>query len=388
MNCLHTRFTLLFAIAAVCALGTRLRGADVPAEVRVLRRTLTPLVDGLTNTPLRKLEELAPSRPPAALALAWRLSHAMPPDATAARRWVERAAEAGNPVAQFAFGALAADADRDTDGELLGDFETARDWWEKAAAQGHVGAALRLGDTLWEGSLGTNDGAGALAAWQRAAATANPEAERRLGLLFLCWRDGVGLYEDCDPEAARQWLRRAAQHGDGAATRALRHLQHWEDRARAEQRPLREWLTEKLRNPADESLGWVFGPEGPKDSPDIALEGAAGFRDLKNRLKEGWKRGGQQFTGLIPHSPAEVTDPGLRHEIAELLWTGAAGFPPQPQRAIHWFLAAARDGSAPAMRRIGEFWEQGVNGQPDPAEAKRWYRRAELANETPLPSAK
>jgi TPR repeat protein len=378
MNVLRARFVLLL-ISFVLAQGVRLGGADVPAEVRVLRRTLTPLVDGLTNTPNRKLEELAPTRPLAALALAWRLAHAKPPDATLARRWVERAAEAGNPVAQFAFGAIAADADRDTDGELLGDFETARDWWEKAAAQGHVEAAIRLGDALWDGSLGTNDGAGAQAAWQRAVGKGNPDAERRLGLLFLCWREGAGLFTDSDPDAARQWFTRAVQHGDAASRRALRYLHVWEKRAHDEQRPLREWLSAKLRNPAEESLGWVLRPEGPKDEPNIALDGAAGFRELKDNLEQGHEAGGLPLAGRIPKSPADVPDTALRHEIAALLWDGAPGFPAQPQRAIHWFLAAARAGSAPAMRRLGEFWEQGVNGEPDPAEAKRWFRRAELA---------
>ena len=375
-------FGLLALILVLPTVSTHNVAAEVPAEVRVLRRTLTPLVGILTNAPVTILEKQAPTKPSAALALAWRLAHANPADPAQGRRWVERAAEQGEPVAQYAAGALAADTSRDTDGEVLGDFETAREWWEKAAAQGHVLASTRLGDVLWNGSLGTNDGAGAFAAWLPVAPD-RPELERRLGLLFLCWRPGSGLMQDCDPDTARKWLSAAARHGDSAADYALQYLVDWERRAAARQRPLREWLPAALRDLEIREFGWILGSDGPANPPPDFVKDESGLSKLARELKSAERHEVAELVRQLPESPQDVTDPAVRYRIAELLWAGTPSVSARPQKAIDWYLAAARAGHAPAMRRLGQLWEQGVGGQPDPDEARRWYRRAEAAEKTP-----
>lgn len=374
-------FGLLALIVALTTVSTH-AAAKVPAEVRVLRQTLTPLVGILTNAPVSILEKQAPTKPSAALALAWRLAHSEPADPAQGRRWVERAAEQGDPVAQYAAGALAADTSRDTAGEVLGDFETARDWWEKAAAQGHVQASARLGDVLWNGRLGTNDGAGAFAAWLPVASD-QPELERRLGLLFLCWRPGSELMQDCDPDAARKWLSAADRHGDSAAGYALQYLANWERRAAAQQRPLREWLPAALRDNEIREYGWILGPDGPANPPPDLVKDESDLSKLTRELKSAERHEVAELIRQLPESPQDVKDPAVRYQTAELLWAGTASVSARPQKAIEWYLAAARAGHAPAMRRLGELWEQGVGGQPDPDEARRWYRRAEAAEKTP-----
>ena len=349
-------FGLLALILVLPTVSTHNVAAEVPAEVRVLRRTLTPLVGILTNAPVTILEKQAPTKPSAALALAWRLAHANPADPAQGRRWVERAAEQGDPVAQYAAGALAADTSRDTDGEVLGDFETAREWWEKAAAQGHVLASTRLGDVLWNGSL---------------------------GLLFLCWRPGSGLMQDCDPDTARKWLSAAARHGDSAADYALQYLVDWERRAAARQRPLREWLPAALRDLEIREFGWILGSDGPANPPPDFVKDESGLSKLARELKSAERHEVAELVRQLPESPQDVTDPAVRYRIAELLWAGTPSVSARPQKAIDWYLAAARAGHAPAMRRLGQLWEQGVGGQPDPDEARRWYRRAEAAEKTP-----
>lgn len=380
------RLSLLLLIAFSPAVRPLGAAAELSAEVRVLRRTLTPLVGVLTNTPVDRLETLAPDQAPAALALAWRLAYAKSVDPARVRRWVERAAEMGDPVAQYAAGALAADSDRDTEGELLGDFETARDWWQMAAAQGHVLASMRLGDLLWGGNLETNDGAGALAVWLPVAPD-RPEIERRLGLLFLCWRQGSGLFQDCDPDAARKWLSAAARHEDSAAGYALQYLSQWEKRAKAEQTPLREWILTRWRDLRNPDTGWALGPDGPKHPPADVVKSKSDLAKLSKELKSAEPGEAAEQVRKIPGSPEEVQDPAVRYQIAELLWSGTAELPRRPQQAIHWYLAAARAGSAPAMRRLGQLWEEGAAGQPDPDEARRWYRRAEAAEKSAKASA-
>ncbi len=377
MNRIHPAY-LLALIWFPLALSTRGIAAEVPAEVRVLRRTLAPLVGGLTNSPVESLEKRAAKEPTAALALAWRLAYATPADPVQGQRWVERAAELGDANAQFAAGALAADADRDTDGEILGDFETAREWWEKAAAQGHVSASARLGDLLWDGRLETNDGAGAFAVWLPVAPGC-PEIERRLGLLFLCWRPGRGLFQDCDPEASRKWLTAATQHGDSAAGYALQYLADWEKRAAARQQSLREWIPAATSDFEIRDFGWMLGPTGPKNPPANVVKDRPSISQLSRAPKSGGGSEALKPMPSLPDSPQEVQDLAVRCQIAELLWTGSPEFQARPQQAIYWYLSAARDGHAPAMRRIGKFWEDGINGQPDADEAQRWYRRAEAA---------
>ena len=380
MNRLHA-VVLLALIWSPGVFGARGIAAQVPAEVRVLRRTLTPLVGALTNSSVATLEKRAPMEAPAALALAWRLAHVDPPDPVQGQRWVERAAERGDPTAQFAAGALAASADRDTDGQMLGDFETAREWWEKAAAQGHVTASMRLGDILWDGSLDTNDGAGAFAVWLPIA-PGRPEIERRLGLLFLCWRPGSGLFQDCDPETARKWLSTAVQHGDRAAGYALQYLADWEKRAAARQQSLREWIPIATRDFEIPDFDWMLGPEGPQNPPEEVVKDPSILSKLSRELKSAKFPQQPDLTRKLPESPDEVPDPAVRYQIADLLWTGSATVPARPQQAIYWYLAAARAGHAPAMMRLGQLWEQGAAGQPDPDEARRWYRRAEAAEKS------
>jgi hypothetical protein len=76
------------------------------------------------------------------------------------------------------------------------------------------------------------------------------------------------------------------------------------------------------------------------------------------------------------YDPGQLPAPAARFQLAELYWRGNAAVKPDPKRAVLWYLHAARAGSAPAMRRLGELWREGVNGRPDQDEAQRWFRRA------------
>lgn len=75
-------------------------------------------------------------------------------------------------------------------------------------------------------------------------------------------------------------------------------------------------------------------------------------------------------------NPEQLPSAAARFQFAELYWRGNTAVKANPTNAIAWYLHAACAGSAPAMRRLGEFWRDGVNGSPDPAEAERWFQRA------------
>lgn len=374
----------IFAGTTCLILAWTSAAAEESVEVRILRRALAPAVGELTNQPVASLEGQAPGSPRAALALAWRLLAGEAADPTRSRRWIERAAEAGDPVAQHVFGTLAADDERDTEGVLQGDYETARAWWEKAAAQGHALAARDLGDLLWSGNLGGNDASGAERLW-KSAATGRPEVERRLGLLYLQWKEGGQPHLDCDPEKAKTWLDRAAQHGDLPSQLALEHLASWTELAKRAGKPVRDYIREQFMEGKKPGFGWVFGPDGPKSGPVPIPSETASAKEWLLQFLEGPDPSENRQPIPIPESPAEVPGADRQFALAELLWNGAEHFAPRPQQAVHWYLAAARQGWAPAMRRLGELWEKGHAGAPDPAEAQRWYRRADAVERAPKP---
>ncbi len=88
-------------------------------------------------------------------------------------------------------------------------------------------------------------------------------------------------------------------------------------------------------------------------------------------------------SSLVPKDANVLTNPVSRLQLAQLLWTGSAAVPQNRTLAIEWFSNAAKAGSADAMLRLGELWQQGINGKPDVPEALRWYRKAATAGSLP-----
>ncbi len=105
-----------------------------------------------------------------------------------ARRWYERAAQAGDTSAMNNLGALLKHTDRDR----------ARDLWQRAAQAGNHDAMNNLGVLLED-----TDPDQARQWYERAAQAAHPPAMTNLGMLL----------EDTDPDQARQWYERAARAG-------------------------------------------------------------------------------------------------------------------------------------------------------------------------------
>jgi hypothetical protein len=93
------------------------------------------------------------------------------PDPAQALRWKERAAELGDPAAQFMVGQMYARGH-----QAPADPARALMWLEKAAAQGHPNAQLALAELLVDKAGGA--GRGAAAAWlERAAGAGLVEAQ-------------------------------------------------------------------------------------------------------------------------------------------------------------------------------------------------------------------
>lgn len=351
----------------------------------------------------------------------------MPRDHDRALLQLREGAEGGDRAAQYWLGHYHAD-EEPTPGSsaYVGNFQLAAEWLEAAARQGHKEAAFELGALYHFGKL-PRDTAEAIRWFKLAAEAGHVEAAANLAFhLAQGGETASGEPVQPQPEAAIKWYQAAVERGYDDAAVALAELLTDTDTAR-------KWLLKAARRgharskavlalryddtsllsaddvPDLENAVRLGGlPEGALLLGRLHEDGRWVKKDL-NRALDYYHRAGLwghqpdaelqmaalrllasanvapmsggpfpiQRSAFLPTTPAWVPSPVVRLQIAELLWNGSVAVPRDRPTALEWFLLAAQAGSPQAMRRIGEFWEQGVNGEPDLAEAKRWYRRAE-----------
>jgi TPR repeat protein len=133
-------------------------------------------------------------------------------DEEAARKLLERAAQAGNPrgvTNLAALGGSATPSDPAHARELLG-----------KAAETNAEAQYQLGLMLADGTGGPKDDAGARALFEKAAAQNHPGALERMGAFAQEGRGGPK-----DKEAAKAYYKRAADLGDEQAKTELKRLE-------------------------------------------------------------------------------------------------------------------------------------------------------------------
>ena len=98
------------------------------------------------------------------------------------------------------------------------DYDGARMWAEKAAAQGRAAAMARLGD-IYHNALGVErDPVRSVEWWSRAARLGMAEAQAMLGAAYLA---GKGVARD--PVEALHWLLRAEAGGVGELATGFLH---------------------------------------------------------------------------------------------------------------------------------------------------------------------
>jgi len=384
----------------------------------------------------------------AALELARRFAagDGVPKSRGRATEQVRRAAEAGNPLGQYLLGRYYVNDFENPSGEhLTGNYQVAAEWFEKAARQQHAESAYQLGLLYQSGRL-ARDTAKTVEWLKLAAGAGHVAAARDLGVQLL----SGGLTAGGQPVPANipeglDWCEKALEMGDDQTAEHLMSM--WEEEITA---ATGQWaahrdrvlvMLQKAAGRGDSgSLAWVWFlsdqlgaiPARELDQLERHAEfhrssvanlviarsyhhGQGRSRNLDRAAtyySRGWTRQTNQATiisaaliqliasdeltfssndpekPVLPNNPDYVRTPELRFQVAELHWRGNTLVPTNAGLAMKWYLAAAQAGSAPAMRRLGEFWEQGLNGEPDPAEARRWYRRAELAEQTRSPALK
>lgn len=134
-----------------------------------------------------------------------------------------KVAESGSAEAQFTLGRV-----YETGRGVKADLAAARDWYTKAASQGHVAAAFNLG--MLEAQSGTREGYNHAVRWfNQAASRGLADAQFNLGMLYA---QGLGIGRD--PVEAFAWFSAAAAQGDaGAAAERDRIGQALDDQAKS-----------------------------------------------------------------------------------------------------------------------------------------------------------
>lgn len=169
---------------------------------------------------MRPLAEAGDGRAAFALGLMEARGNLGQPDYVKARSWWEKAAQSGQPEAEYNLGLVYYRGVQDGgDGRdpARSDFASAIKWWEKAAGHGHGGAMYSLAGMARTGEGQPRDLKKAATWYRRASEAGHPEAQYQLAGLYL---SGSGVEKN--EAEAKKWMQKAADAGHPGAIQAMK----------------------------------------------------------------------------------------------------------------------------------------------------------------------
>jgi len=232
----------------------------------------------------------------------------VPQDYTKAREWYEKAAAQGIAEAQILLGLLYAKGGQG----VPQDYAQAAKWYEKAAAQGNANAQIYLGMAYYKGEGVPQDSAQAAKLFQKAAPRGDVLVQYTLGALYFM---GDGVPQDY--AKAREWYEKAAAQGNDFAQFKLGSLYEEGKGVPQDYAKAREWYEKAA---------------------------AQGNADAQVAL------GGLYFFGQ--------------------------GMPADIATARGWFAKSATQGNALAMVHFGAMYEYGQGAPQNDMQAYMWYSLA------------
>ena len=272
------------------------------------------------------------------------------------------------------------------------DYDRARQWYAKAARQGHAHALLRLGDIHKEGKGVPRNGAKAQQWYAKAAATLQKAAEQgdadaqfSLGDMY---KKGEGVPQDDD--MACQWYAKAAAQGHEAGLNALKQLA--EQKNATAQFCLGEMYDYGKGVPQDDDRARQRYTKAAATFKKAAEQGDA---DAQFRLGDMYKEGkglprdGDMACRCYAKAAAQGHEAGLKtlKQLAEQgnataqfclgeMYNYGKGVPQDDDRARQWYAEAAEQGDADAQFRLGETYDYGEGVLQDDGRACQWYAKA------------
>ena len=204
-----------------------------------LTATLQPQNPALR--PLRQQAEAGNADAQFNLGIAWINGSAGTVDYEKARYWWEKAAAQGQRIAQYNLGVL-----YDEGRSVSQDYRLAAQWYRKAAQQGFISAQYNLGN-LYRDGKGVPQNAYIARDWQeKAAAQGDRDAMYALGSLYQ--QGALGISGNGQHALASYWLEQAAMRGDAKAQYELSWRSRYGYGIEKNQETANRWLQQAAEN--------------------------------------------------------------------------------------------------------------------------------------------
>lgn len=291
-----------------------------------------------------------------------------------AAKWLRPFADGGHAEAQYRMGKMC-EGGRGIEQSI----PEAKKWYQKAAAQGHVGARRRLEAIEGKPSKASGDSV-ALKWYQDKADEGDPDAQYNLGFMYE-----TGFSVPRDDGRAAQWYELAAARRDVPAQLRLGLMYLAGAGVKQSEIQAVKWIESAAERGnklaiAVETLLLTSNQELGLDKPVIAdriraisaKDEARAITVLKSTIQEARvkfeREKKERETLLIKRKGIEsamAQDPDIEF-----------GLDAQGRRTIAWYKRNAEHGSAMAQFQLGRHYELGQDVPVDMKEAVRWFDTA------------
>ena len=262
--------------------------------------------------------------------------------------------------------------------------------FEKAAAQGHLNAKVRLADCYYYGNGVLQNHDEAFKRYLEAAKLGSSEAANKLA---MCYDDGLGTATD--KKKAFEWYKKAAEAGHYYAQRNLAECYRSGKGVEKSMPKAVEWYKKAAESgdaDAQNSLGYLY-----EIGKNVKQDYTEAFRWYRRAAEQG-NREAQCNLGLLYYyakvngmqdcdAAAEwykkAADNGhavAQYNLAVLYKTGRVKGGKNAEEAAYWFRRSAMQGYVFAQFKLGLAYERGDGVEKDFETAYYWYQKAANQN--------
>lgn len=284
-----------------------------------------------------------------ALGVAYAEGIAVEQDVAVAANWLLRAVVQDDIEGVYQFGEVMLAR---PDGNLKSNAERALFAFEGAAKDGHMQAAFRAAEELWDGDRVAENPEKAIELYRKAADSGHVGAQSALGVIYE-----FGHSVDSDLPKAAAYYEKAAAGGDPLA---LNNLAGFYRHGKGGVEQDLQMAVALLKRSAAQNYA-----VGQFSLAAIYYNGVGVDKDLAEARR------------LFLRS-AEGGDVDGQWAIATLLRRGEGG-PTDPEGARRWYEASASQGNAGAAFALAEMHAAGEGGPPDAPMALAWALQADIA---------
>ncbi|MBT3785930.1 SEL1-like repeat protein, partial [bacterium] len=320
------------------------------------------------------------------VALSYRVGNGIEKDLQEAVFWFKKAAERGDPDAQFDLGIAYKDGQ-----EVEKDDDLAFSWFQKAAHQGHQRAQYEL-SRLYAGESNPNYDKPLAIEWCKKSADQGYElAQHTLG---ICYLTGNGV--DRDHQKANHWISLAADQRVQESKDALSSFTNMPEdfelklQKLADLKKSKEALDEKLevletKRRFIQSLDTYFNEKSPNYDPELGLRACIeaaedGDSEAQHLLGRYYYEGAiveKNFEKALSffHLAAEQRNPESQYQLFYMYYHGE-GTEVDSYEAYKWVKEAAENGHTEAQYTLGSNYKTGDYLEEDLDLSVYWFQKA------------